>query len=75
MVYPKCAGGKANSVDPDQTAPWSSLIWVCTFCSGLFVLLLRVIIVNLPFIKKKKKKKKTVPSGQKNILGREDFGG
>ena len=38
MVYPKYVGGKANSVDPDQTALWSSLIWVCTFCSGLSVI-------------------------------------
>ena len=25
----------ANSVDPDQTAPRSSLIWVCTICPHL----------------------------------------
>ena len=81
MVYPKCADGNANTVHPDQTAPWSSLIWVCTFCSGLFVLLFRVIIVNLQFIKKKKKKKNAVPSGQKifwvgrSLVGREEFGG
>ena len=25
------------SVDPDQTAPWSSLIWICTVCSCHFV--------------------------------------
>ena len=66
MVYPKCAGEKANNVDPDQTAPWSSLIWVYTFFSGLFVLLVGVIIVNLPF--RKKKKKNAVPSGQKIFL-------
>ena len=29
--------GMANSVEPDQTAPWSSLIWVCTVCSDLSV--------------------------------------
>ena len=28
----KDADGMANSVDPDQTAPRSSLIWVCTVC-------------------------------------------
>ena len=27
----------ANSADPDQTAPRSSLIWVCTVCPGLSV--------------------------------------
>ena len=27
----------ANSVDPDKTAPMSSLIWVCTVCSHLSV--------------------------------------
>ena len=25
----------ANSADPDQTAPRSSLIWVCTVCSDI----------------------------------------
>ena len=60
MVYPKCAGGKANSVDPDQTAPKSSLIWFCIFCLGLFELLFRAIVVNLPF-----GKQNAVPSGQK----------
>ena len=24
----------ANNADPDQTAPWSSLIWVCIVCSN-----------------------------------------
>ena len=28
------SGEIANSVDPDQTAPWSSLIRVYTFCSS-----------------------------------------
>ena len=33
----------ANSVDPDQTAPLrSSLIWVYTVCSGLYVRIFRV---------------------------------
>ena len=73
MVYPKYVGGKANSVDPDQTASWSSL--VCTFCSGLSVIHYTISgdhTVNLPFRKKKKKKKEkekekknAVPSGQK----------
>ena len=34
----------ANSVDPDQTAR-SSLIWICTVCSGLSVRKLRIITV------------------------------
>ena len=29
---PKDADGMANSVDPNQTAPLSSLIWVYTVC-------------------------------------------
>ena len=29
-MSPNDADGMANSVDPDQTAPLSSLIWVCT---------------------------------------------
>ena len=36
----------ANSVDPDQTAPRSSLIWVCTVCPVLSVRKLRIITVN-----------------------------
>ena len=68
MVYPKYVGGKANSVDPDQPAPWSSLIWVCTFCSGLSVIHYTISSDHSKFaIRKKKKKKKenAVPSGQK----------
>ena len=37
--------GIANSEDPDQTAPGSSLIWVCTVCPDLSVRKLRVITV------------------------------
>ena len=33
----KGGDGIANSVDPDQTAPRSSLFWVCTVCSDLSV--------------------------------------
>ena len=33
----KILSGMANSVDPDQTAPRSSLIWVCTVCMYHFV--------------------------------------
>ena len=33
----KILSGMANSVDPDQTAPRSSLIWVCTVCIYHFV--------------------------------------
>ena len=40
------AGGMANCVDPDQTAQ-SSLIWVCTVCSGISVRKLRIITVGL----------------------------
>ena len=32
---PKDADGMANSVDPHQTAPRSSLIWVYTVCPNL----------------------------------------
>ena len=41
------ANGIANSEFPDQTAPGSSLVWVCTFCPDLFVQKLRVITVHL----------------------------
>ena len=70
MVYPKkCAGGKANSVDPDQTSPWSSLIWACT--------LLRPVC---PTMKGDHSKfaisnKKMLSLMVKKYLGREDFGG
>ena len=36
----------ANSVDPDQTAPRSSLIWICTVCPGISVRKLRIIMVK-----------------------------
>ena len=39
------ADGMANSVDPNQTAR-SSLIWVCTVWSDLFVQVLRVFTVK-----------------------------
>ena len=44
---PNDADGMANNVDPDQTAPRSSLIWVCTVCPGLAVRKLRIIMVQL----------------------------
>ena len=44
-MCPKDAEGIANSVGPDQTAPRSSLIWVCTVCPGLSVRKLRIITV------------------------------
>ena len=37
----------ANSVDPDQTAPRSSLFWVCTVCSDLSVPILRIFTVPI----------------------------
>ena len=37
------ADGMANCVDPDQTAPRSSLIWFFTVCSDLSVLILRIL--------------------------------
>ena len=39
------ANGIANSEDTDQTAPRSSLIWVCTICPDLSVRKLKVITV------------------------------
>ena len=42
----KDANGIAKSEDPDQTAPMSSLIWVCTVCPDLSVQKLRVITVQ-----------------------------
>ena len=44
-MHPKDAEGIANSVDPDQTAPRSSLILVCTVCPDLSVRKLRNITV------------------------------
>ena len=41
----KDADGIANSVDPDQTAPRSSLSWVYTVCPNLPVRKLRIITV------------------------------
>ena len=45
VMLPKDANAIANSVDPDQTAPRSSLIWVCTVCQGLSVRKLMIITV------------------------------
>ena len=42
----KGGDGIANSVDPDQTAPKSSLFWVCTVCSDLSVPILRTFTVQ-----------------------------
>ena len=44
-MSPKDAEGIANSVDPDQTAPRSSLIRVCTVCPAVSVRKLRIITV------------------------------
>ena len=44
----KDAHGMENSVDPDQTAPWSSLIRVCTVCLHLSVPFVRTFMVS-PF--------------------------
>ena len=43
VMGPNDADGMANSVDPDQTAPRSSLIRVCTVCPGISVRKLRII--------------------------------
>ena len=45
-MSPNDAGGMANSVDPDQTAPRSSLIWVCTVCPAISVRKLGIIMVS-----------------------------
>ena len=45
-MCPNDADGMANSVDPDQTAPRSSLIRVCTVCPGISVQKLRIITVR-----------------------------
>ena len=44
-MSPNDEDGMANSADPDQTAPRSSLIWVCTVCPGISVRKLRIITV------------------------------
>ena len=45
VVSPNDVDGMANNVDPDQTAPGSSLIWVRTVCPGISVRKLRIITV------------------------------
>ena len=49
FTLPECiqkgGDGIANSVDPDQTAPRSSLFWVCTVCSDLSVPILGIFTV------------------------------
>ena len=47
-ILRKLAVSKKCSEDPDQTAPCSSLIWVCTVCPDLSVRKLAV-ITNLIF--------------------------
>ena len=51
FTLPECiqkgGDGIANSVDPDQTAPRSSLFWVCTVCSDLSVPILKTFTVVL----------------------------
>ena len=51
FTLPECiqkdGNGIANSVDPDQTAPRSSLFWVYTVCSDLSVPILRTFMVCL----------------------------
>ena len=47
VMSPNDADRMANSVDPDQTAPRSSLIWVCTVCPGISIRKLRIITVTL----------------------------
>ena len=50
FTLPECiqkgGDGIANSVDPDQTAPRSSLFWVCTVSSDLSVPILRTFTVS-----------------------------
>ena len=43
--YDKNADGMANRADPDQTAPRSSLIWVCTFYACMSVWIFRACMV------------------------------
>ena len=50
VMSPNDADGIANSVDPDQTAPRSSLIWVCTVCPGISVRKLRIITVEISIL-------------------------
>ena len=54
FTLPECiqkgGDGIANSVDPDQTAPRSSLFWVCTVCSDLSVPIHRIFTVLLNFV-------------------------
>ena len=47
VLSPNDADGMANSVDPDQTAPRSSLIWVCTVRPGISVRKLMIVTVPI----------------------------
>ena len=75
FTLPECiqkgGDGIANSVDPDQTAPRSSLFWVCTVCSDLSVPILRTFTVgveNVRTIKIVSKEHSLIPKG--NLRGR-----
>ena len=70
VIYQKDANGKANSEDPDQTTPRSSLNWVCTVCPDLSVRKLRIITVESVFFTS------FIPAGSflaVNFLGGPDF--
>ena len=45
-MCPKDAGGMTNSVEPNQTANRSSLIWVYTACIGQSVQIIRIFKVH-----------------------------
>ena len=45
-MSPNDAVGITNSVDPDQTAPRSSLIWVCNVCSGRKLRISTVVLIT-----------------------------
>ena len=46
IMSPDDADGMANSADPDQSVPRTSLIWACTVYPGISVQKLRIITVG-----------------------------
>ena len=47
-MYLNAADDIAKSVDPNQTAPRSSLTWDCTVCPDISILLFRIFMIHTP---------------------------
>ena len=64
-MCPKDADRMANNVDPVQTAPKSSLIWVYTVCTDLSVWKLGIITVYFSDIEQFENEEESYPSAEK----------